>query len=323
MRRSHRRARHVSAIRAAVSANPVERRPLGNTGQFVAVLGFGGMELRDADHPGARPVDADQADRLLNLAIDGGVDFIDTSPDYGRSEATIGRAVAARRDEVFLASKCGCPMHSPGVHPRDAEHDFTRANIAIVLERTLKRLQTDHVDLLQFHTSPARSVLERDGAIETLIELRNQGKIRFIGSSSTIPNVDDHLSMGVFDAVQVPYSALKPEHSDVIARAHRSGVGVIVRGGVARGEPAVGHGSAEVWSRWAALRLDELLDGESRTGFMLRFTITNPAIATTIVGTLSNDHLTQNLAAAQRGPLPTDTYVEAARRLGVAVSNQP
>jgi aryl-alcohol dehydrogenase-like predicted oxidoreductase len=296
----------------------LERRLLGRTGLAVTVLGFGAMELRNRDHPNARPVDPDRAERVLNGVLDGGINFIDTAPDYGDSEELIGKAIGHRRDEYFLASKCGClPVHPPNA-PRPAPHVFTRENIVDMVERSLRRMRTDHLDVLQFHISPSREVLERDQAIETLVGLRDQGKIRFIGSSSTLPNLLDHIDMGVFDEFQIPYSALQREHEDVMTRAAEAGAGVVVRGGVARGEPGAGQGAATTWALWDEAGLDDLLDGAPRTEFMMRFTISHPAMATTIVGTLDPDHLAQNLAVARRGPLPPEVYEAAKQRLDTA-----
>ena len=85
----------------------LEKRALGRTGADVTVLGYGAMELRGK--PGGPAIDDAEAGRLLNAVIDGGINLIDTSIDYGRSEQLIGRYLAHRRDEYFLASKCGCP----------------------------------------------------------------------------------------------------------------------------------------------------------------------------------------------------------------------
>jgi aryl-alcohol dehydrogenase-like predicted oxidoreductase len=124
--------------------------------------------------------------------------------------------------------------------------------------------------------------------------------------------------MGVFDVLQVPYSALQPEHEDAIVAAARAGVGIVIRGGVAKGPPGKGQGSADLWDLWDKTELDDLLEGEHRTGFMLRFTITNPDIHTTVVGTLDPEHLLENIAAVLKGPLPASVYSEAKRRLAGA-----
>jgi len=196
-------------------------------------------------------------------------------------------------------------------------HDYSRQNIMDAVHQSLRRMQTDYLDIVQFHFSPAREVLH-EGAIETLHDLQRAGKIRFLGCSSILPNLIDHIAMGVFDVLQIPYSALQPEHEAAIAEAARGGAGIVIRGGVARGEPGAGQGSADVWKFWEHARMDELLEGMSATEFLLRFTITNPDMHTTIVGTLNPAHLHANVAAVLQGPLPAAVYAEAKRRLAAA-----
>ena len=297
-------------------------RVLGRTGAAVTTLGFGAMELRGERHRNSRPLSAGQADRVLNAVLDAGITMIDTSIDYGASEEAIGRAVSHRRDEFFLASKCGClldqpaealPDRAPGPWP----HDFSYDNVSAGVRQSLRRLRTDHLDLVQFHISPSRDVIEREGGLDALRELQQQGHVRFIGSSSTLPNIEDHVEMGVFDAFQVPYSLLDRSHEGIITTAADAGAGIIIRGGVARGEPGAGRGRTEVWERWAAAGLDDLLDGDTRTEFVLRYTLSLPAMTTTIVGTADIEHLRSNAAAAGRGPLPPDVVAEATRRVSV------
>ena len=86
-------------------------------------------------------------------------------------------------------------------------------------------MRTDHLDLVQFHISPSRDTLEENGAVDALIELRDEGKTRFIGMSGTLPNLVDHIDMGVFDAFQIPYSALERDHEDAIHDAAVAGLG--------------------------------------------------------------------------------------------------
>lgn len=300
--------------------NSIEQRPLGRTDLIIGVLGFGAMELRGAATNAGRAVSAKEASAVLGTVLDSGINFIDTSPDYGDSEETIGRAIGHRRAEYWLASKCGCPLNPAPDAPRPLKHDYSRANITAAVERSLHRLRTDHLDLLQLHISPARSVIEADDVIATLQELQAAGKARYIGSSSTLPNLLEHIEMGVFDSFQVPYSALSREHEEAMSQAAAAGAGIIVRGGVARGEPSVGTGSPSAWELWSRAGLDELLDGQSRTEFMLRFTISHPALSTTIVGTLNPAHVTANVAAASRGPLSSEVYQEAKRRLDEAAA---
>jgi aryl-alcohol dehydrogenase-like predicted oxidoreductase len=172
--------------------------------------------------------------------------------------------------------------------------------------------------VLQFHAAPSREELEDNDALQTLLDLRRDGKIRFIGMSSTLPNLADHIRMGVFDVFQLPYSALLREHEDVITQAARAGAGTVIRGGAARGAPSDGKQAGQAWELWQKAQMDELLDGMTRMEFTLRFTITHPDVHTTIVGTSNPDHLSDNVRAVQKGPLSPDLYAEAKRRLAAA-----
>jgi aryl-alcohol dehydrogenase-like predicted oxidoreductase len=181
-------------------------------------------------------------------------------------------------------------------------------------------MKTDYLDILQFHFSPSKEVLEQEEAVQTLQDLRREGKVRFLGCSSILPNITDHIAMGVFNVLQIPYSALQPEHEASIAAVAKAGLGIAIRGGVARGEPGQGQGSPSVWKLWERANMEELLEGMSATEFMLRFTITSPDIHTTIVGTLNPAHLRENVAAVLQGPLPSSLYNEAKQRLAAARS---
>ena len=297
---------------------------LGRTELDVTMLSYGAMELRG--EPRGRPVTSEQAATMLNAVLDAGINLIDTSPDYGMSEEFIGASIAHRRDEFFLASKCGCPIGAPPPAPGERPtHIFTPENVRAGVEQSLRRMRTDHLDLVQFHDSPLQAVLEESGTLETLRELQQEGKVRFLGMFGTLPHLTDHIAMGVFDAFQIPYSALEPEHAASITAAADAGAGTIVRGGVARGAPApdqdprVMEGREEVNDKrraaWERAALDDLLDGESRMDFLLRYTLTHPQMHTTIVGTFNPAHLAANVEAAQRGPLPPDVYAEATRQL--------
>ncbi|MBO0803031.1 MAG: aldo/keto reductase, partial [Nocardiopsaceae bacterium] len=309
----------------------IETRTLGRTNASVTVLGYGAMELRG--EPAGPPIEDDDAGRLLNAVLDGGITLIDTSPDYGRSEELIGRYVGHRRDEFFLASKCGCPHEPPPDTPPPYPHDYSPANIRDNVERSLRRLGTDRLDLVQVHMSPSIDVLNRDHVVETLRALVAEGKIRFIGMSGTLPHLPDHIEMGVFDAFQIPYSAVQRDHEDLITAAAKAGAGTLIRGGAARGAPSEEKNwttapitqPAGVGRRnWEAASLDDLLrsSGLSRMEFTLRFTLSHPGLSTTIVGTSKPSHLKSNIEVAEKGPLPEDVYAEAKRRLPRLPSRQ-
>ena len=295
----------------------MQRRTLGRTGFEATVLGYGAMEIRGSRIWNGRDLTDDQAERILNAVLDAGINLIDTANDYGRSEEFIGRFISNRRDEYFLATKCGCTVVNAGDHD-ETPHVWTRENLLRNIDQSLARMQTDHVDLLQLH-NPSVQQVEQGDLVQVLKDIQAAGKTRFIGCSSAYPDITTFVDWGVFDAFQIPYSALEPEQDGAIRAASRAGAGVIIRGGVARGEPGSGLGTTDRWRLWEAAGLDDLLsEGESRTAFLLRFTISHPDMDTTIVGTLKPEHLEENIRAAAAGPLPEDVYTEAQRRLATA-----
>jgi aryl-alcohol dehydrogenase-like predicted oxidoreductase len=295
----------------------VAKRELGRTGLQVTTLGYGAMELRGA--PRARDITEAQAETILNAVLDAGINYIDTSIDYGLSEERIGRYIGHRRAEYFLASKCGCLVGAPPT-PRGqrSAHVFTRNNVIAGVEQSLTRMKTDYLDVVQFHQSPSRQTLEEQGALKALLELKEAGKVRFIGMSGTLPHLTEHIAMGVFDVFQIPYSAVEREHEEAIAAAARSGAGIVIRGGAAKGAPTEGKQAGLQWQRWQRAHLEDLLDGMTPMEFILRFTFSNPDLDTTIVGTINPAHLQTNLHILQQGPLPSDLYEKAKQRLAAA-----
>lgn len=298
------------------------KRTLGRTGLEVTQLGFGAMEIRGARIWNGRPCTDKQAKTILKAVLDAGINFIDTANDYGMSELYLGRHVAPRRDSFYLATKCGCHVIYAGDHD-ETPHVWTRDNILRNIADSLMKMQTDYVDVLQLH-NPTVEQCERNGLVDILEELRRAGVVKFIGCSSTVPHLQTFIDWGCFDVFQIPYSALQRQHEDLITRAAEAGAGIIIRGGVAQGEPGVGRGNVSGrWERFKKAGLDELREPrESRTAFILRFTLSHPHCHTTIVGTLSPKHLKENVATAVRGSLSNEVYAEAKRRLD-AIGESP
>lgn len=287
---------------------------LGRTGLSVTKLGYGAMEVRGSRIWHGRPIEDAEAEQILHAVVDNGINFIDTANDYGRSEEYIGRFLSHRRDEFLLATKCGCTVVRRDEDTDDTPHVWTRENLFRGLDESLARMRVDYVDVMQLH-NPSVEQCENGDLVTALQEMKQQGKVRWIGISATHPHLETYIGWEVFDCFQIPYSALERHHEELIQAAADSGAGVIVRGGVARGEPGAGLGMEDRWANWEAAGLDDLLDeGETRTGFLLRFTNAHPGMNTNIVGTMNVDHLKENIAAACR-PLPADTYAEAKRRL--------
>jgi aryl-alcohol dehydrogenase-like predicted oxidoreductase len=273
------------------------------------------MEIRGSRIWDGREVNDRQAERILNEVLDNGINFVDTAGCYGRSEEYIGKYISHRRSEYYLATKCGCSIIRKDDFTDDTPHYYTSENAFQCLNNSLERMRTDYIDIMQLH-NPSIAQCEEGGLVEALQKMREQGKVRWISISTTLPYLPTYLEWGVFDTFQIPYSALERNHENWISKSAQLGIGTIIRGGVARGEPSFGLGDNNQWAKFERAKLDELCESdESRTAFMLRFTLTHPYVHTIIVGTLQPDHLLDNIEAVKRGPLSNEMYEETKRRL--------
>jgi aryl-alcohol dehydrogenase-like predicted oxidoreductase len=280
---------------------------LGRTGLEVTRLGFGSAISRKLP-------DAEWG-QLLGAVLDSGINFVDTANDYGvnwnvPAEEQIGKHISGRRSEYSLATKCGCAPGADG-------HVWTRENAYRGLHESLERMKTDYVDIMQYH-NPTVDETKSGDLIAVLQEMKAQGKVRWLGISTTLTHLPYYLETGVFDTFQIPYSALERQHEDWIAKSAEAGTGIIVRGGVAQGEPGgdAPERRSEKWRKFEGAGLDELREeGESRTTLILRYTLAHPNADTNIVGTSRVGHLAENVAGISKGPLSADTYAEMKRRL--------
>jgi len=294
----------------------VIKKTLGRTGLEVTQLGFGAMEIRGPKVWGGRAVDDAGAEAILNAVLDAGINFIDTSVDYGLSEERIGRFISSRRKEYYLATKCGCDPREVG-DKWETPHTWTRDNLLRNIEGSLKRMNTSHVDILQLH-NPTPQQVEEGKLVGTLEQIRASGLTKFIGISTTLPHLQAFVNLGVFDTFQIPYSCLEPTHYDAINLAAQAGAGIIVRGGIAKGGPASATPVKDRVDMWKAAKLDEVLNGMSPSELVLRHTLSHPQCHTTIVGTLNREHLRGNLEAAAKGALSAELYAEVRRRVAEA-----
>ena len=297
----------------------MEKRKLGKTGLPVTVLGYGAMELRSLDEQGAA--------HLLNTVLDSGINYIDTSPDYGPSEDYIGQGLAKRRDEYYLATKCGCNVDEKG-KGMDPAHIWSPEQMRKSIENSLRRLKTDHVDVWQLH-GPAPDELPggaQDEVIQTMQEIKKQGKARFIGISFKNGRkgepmypagygqkyLQTFLDWNVFDVMQVVYGGLTRLNEDLITRAANQGVGMIIRGVVKKYED-------NYPDLYQQAGLPELApEGEDMNDFLIRYAISHNGISTVIIGTKSEDHLRDNVQAAEKGKLSQDVYEKAKQGLDAA-----
>jgi aryl-alcohol dehydrogenase-like predicted oxidoreductase len=301
----------------------VDARRLGNTDIVVNRLGYGAMELTGA--PRARAIDEGEALRFLNEVVDLGISYIDTSIDYGLSETLIGKALSHRRNDFALASKCACQVGVEGVGEAHEKHIYTSENVTAGVEQSLRRLKTDRLDVVQVHGNPTRKQLEEGGVIEALLRLRREGKVRWLGLSSRLPLLAEFVDADYLDVVQVPYSALQRTNETLIASLKKAGKAIVARGVTGRGAPAkqwhtrpIGTADGEVRDLWERARIDELLGDLSPMEFMIRFALSNDDIDVALVATTNPDHLAADLAFANRGRLPPETYRAACARLDAA-----
>ena len=208
----------------------MQKNILGNTGLLVSWISLGGMATDK--------MDLKTADEVYNTALDNGINFVDTSPEYKNSEEYIGRAISHRRDEYFLATKCG-----------DHHQDFrrwTRKNLMDNLDTSLKELQTEYIDLWQMHGLMPEYLKngEHDETLEYMKEAQKAGKVRLIGATLRNGNPGDELypagysykalstfiKWDVFQTFQLVYGCLTRKNEKAITAAANRGKGIFVRG---------------------------------------------------------------------------------------------
>ena len=277
----------------------MERRRLGRTDIDASVLGFGGSEI-GYERTSARRVAA-----LLDGALDAGLNVIDTAECYEDSETLIGKAVCGRRGDCFLFTKCG---HAGGW----SRPDWRQEPLLRSIERSLKRLATEYVDLVQLH-SCSLDVLRRGEAIEALERARDLGHTRYIGYSGDGQAARWAIESGRFDTLQTSVSIADQEALELtLPLARQRGMGVIAKRPLAnvawryRRRPDPYY--ADYWERLRALEYPFLRDGKKAVASALRFTLSVPGVHTAIVGTAKPERWEENAALLRRGALPAAEF---------------
>ncbi|HBE71260.1 MAG TPA: aldo/keto reductase [Planctomycetaceae bacterium] len=292
----------------------LEQHRLGTDGPAVTRLGFGSMGLRGPRTWGVRTVDEARAESVLNSVLDAGINFIDTATVYGIAEERIGRYLSSRRSEFRIATKCGRTAVQHADH-LEIQPAWSRDSILQNIESSLLRLQTDFIDLLQFHGGDYQQ-LRQAGLIDLLHDKKSEGVIGQVGVSTQLPAARELIESGAFDVVQLPFSCLAPEHSQLLGLASARGMGTIVRGGIAQGGPQAEIQREKLNAVWSRAKLDEVLPAGMRPAeFILRYTLSQKHVNTTIVGTANLAHLSENVAAAKRGGLPSELEREITHRV--------
>ncbi len=274
----------------------MERLAFGKTGMQVSALGFGGAEI------GFQAAAPETVERLLNIALDAGLNVIDTAECYGESESLIGNAVGHRRGEFFLFTKCG---HAAGFDLPEWDPRLLEQSI----DRSLERLRTDCLDLVQLHTC-SEDLLRRGDVIAVLQRARAAGKTRFIGYSGDNEAARYAVECGAFDSLQTSISIADQDAIDrTVPAAHERGMGVIAKRPIANacwraGRPPDSPYQQSYWDRIQAMGFPFLhADVEQGIAIALRFTLSVPGVSTAIVGTQNPDRWPRNAALLEAGLL--------------------
>ncbi len=251
----------------------MQQRPLGKTGIFVSALGLGTVKFgrdRGVKYPGAFKIPDDAtARRLIGEALDLGINLIDTAPAYGIAEERLGGLLAGLRERIVLSTKTGEEFDGTG-----STFDFTSAHTRMSVERSLRRMRTDRLDLVLIHSDgDDLRVLEREEVLGELFRLRTEGRVRAVGiSTKTVEGGLRAVELGC-DVVMVAYNPEATADAAVIDAAGRAGCGVLLKKALASGHAA----SVEEH---------------------LRFALAPPAVSSVVIGTIHPGHLRSNVAAA-------------------------
>lgn len=279
----------------------METRRLGRTGFAVRALGFGASEI------GYQGVAQKTVETLLNGALDAGLNVIDTAACYDTSEELIGAAVGHRRADYLLFTKCG---HASGLPAAD----WTPELVELSLQRSLKRLRTDYVDLLQFHSCET-DTLRDDRLVAALVRMKEKGLARAIGYSGDGATALHAVESGVFDTLQISVNIADQEAIDLaIPAAAARDMGIIAKRPIANAawlfsRWSVGDYEKPYWRRLKSLSYDFIRnDPQDAVRIALRFTLAVPGVDTAIIGTSRPERWAVNAAFAAQGGLPRERF---------------
>jgi aryl-alcohol dehydrogenase-like predicted oxidoreductase len=281
----------------------MEMRQFGKTDMRVSVLGFGASEI------GFEEADQQTVDELLRNAFDAGINVIDTGECYRNSEEMIGRAVSNRRDEYYLFTKCGHP------HGLESGANWMRDSLLESIQRSLRRLQTDHLDIVHLHGCDEK-VLRKGEAIGALQTARDRGYTRYVGYSGDGFAAQYAAECGAFDSLQTSINIADQEAMELaLPAAKKHGMGVMAKRPIANvawksnNKPAQGY-HHEYWERLRKLDYPFLhtTNLDKAVSIALRYTLSVPEVHLAIIGTTKPERLRQNAALLDTGPLSKEEF---------------
>lgn len=251
----------------------MEKRRLGSSDIEISVIGLGTVKFgrnTGVKYPSHFELPSDQQClALLSAAKSAGINFLDTAPAYGRSEARLGQFLKGSRHEWVICTKVGEQFVDD-----QSQFDFSVSAISKSIESSLSALQTDYLDMVLVHSNGDDVRLIQEGVFESLAVLKKQGKIRAFGmSTKTIDG--GKLAVDYSDVVMVSFNPTYTDEREVIAYAHQHQKGVLIKKALASGH---------------------LVDAISPRD-ALHFVLSEPGVTSAVVGTLNPAHLLENIGA--------------------------
>ncbi len=250
----------------------VVSRRLGRSNLHVSPVAFGAFKIgrnTRIKYPSGYDLPDQQAvDLLLGGVLDLGINYFDTAPAYGLSEERLGRALAGRRDEIVVSTKVGETFQDGR-----STYDFSVRAMRQSVERSLRLLRRETIDLLLIHSDDDQRVLHQTDAVPTLLAVREKGDARAIGlSAKTIDGARE--AMAWSDVLMVEYHLDDRSQAEVIAEAAEADVGIVIKKGLASGH----------------------LDPDPA----IQFVLGTRGVGSLVVGSLTLEHLEQNVGVAAR-----------------------
>jgi aryl-alcohol dehydrogenase-like predicted oxidoreductase len=285
----------------------MEKSNFGRTGLKVSPLGFGGA-------PAAYlATERQRAAALVNKLLDSGANVIDTAASYPGSEKFIGEHLASRRSEFVLISKCGSKI------PESDASAWSDKLVTDTVDRALRLLKTDHIDVMLLHSCDL-ATLKKGEAFGALVKARDAGKILHAGYSGDNEAAEYAANMNDVAAIETSINLVDQINLNWLPKAKERGIGVIAKRPIANAawkeiheQPGMYQSYAKEYTdrfRAMGLRLSDLGAGDSKANawceIALRFTLSQPGVHTAVIGTTNPKNAEANIAAANKGPLPSD-----------------